>query len=26
MRPELAAKRPGERSRWLAPRVLEAFQ
>jgi asparagine synthase (glutamine-hydrolysing) len=26
MRPELAAKRPGERSRWLALRVLEAFQ
>ncbi|PYQ63505.1 MAG: asparagine synthase (glutamine-hydrolyzing) [Acidobacteria bacterium] len=26
MRPELAAKRPGERSRWLAPRVLEAFR
>ena len=25
MRPELAAKRPGERSRWLALRVLEAF-
>jgi asparagine synthase (glutamine-hydrolysing) len=26
MRPELAAKRPGERSRWLALRVLEAFR
>jgi asparagine synthase (glutamine-hydrolysing) len=26
MRPELAAKRPGERSRWLASRVLEAFR
>jgi asparagine synthase (glutamine-hydrolysing) len=25
MRPELARKRPGERSRWLALRVLEAF-
>jgi len=25
MRPELAAKRPGERSRWLALRVLEEF-
>jgi asparagine synthase (glutamine-hydrolysing) len=25
MRPELAARRPGERSRWLALRVLEAF-
>jgi asparagine synthase (glutamine-hydrolysing) len=25
MNPELAAKRPGERSRWLALRVLEAF-
>ena len=25
MRPELAAKRPGERSRWLASRVLEEF-
>ena len=26
MKPELAAKRPGERSRWLAMRVLEAFR
>ena len=26
MRPELAAKRPGERSRWLAVRVLEEFR
>ncbi len=26
MRPELARKRPGERSRWLALRVLEAFR
>ena len=25
MRPELAARRPGERSRWLAARVLEEF-
>jgi asparagine synthase (glutamine-hydrolysing) len=25
MRPELAARRPGERSRWLALRVLEEF-
>ncbi len=26
MRPELAARRPGERSRWLALRVLEEFR
>jgi asparagine synthase (glutamine-hydrolysing) len=26
MRPELAARRPGERSRWLALQVLEAFR